>query len=271
MRSRNAGFQLEHRYIQRQGLGNGNVSLNNNPEALPSPTSATPLHTNLSASLTSSSEPQPTPPTTIASALPEAITSLTHIRPSERDENQADAPSRRRVLPLSIPPPLLQAPTNSTPTREDTTKPRATLKVQEHQTANSQQHSVDNNARRLPLSIVLDTTVDGSSNTTDSNTTTVAQQADIPIRIPQQGTRSTAFSLQSRQALPSQLRKPSMSRSRLPSYIEISDSDSDDENESDFHWLPREQPRLVSYSLAVSKQHARSKHLATAIINQNSD
>ncbi|KAJ6193138.1 hypothetical protein J3E72DRAFT_434522 [Bipolaris maydis] len=169
----------------------------------------------------------------IASALPEAITSLTHIRPSERDENQADAPSRRRVLPLSIPPPLLQAPTNSTPTREDTTKPRATLKVQEHQTANSQQHSVDNNARRLPLSIVLDTTVDGSSNTTDSNTTTVAQQADIPIRIPQQGTRSTAFSLQSRQALPSQLRKPSMSRSRLPSYIEISDSDSDDENESD--------------------------------------
>ncbi|KAH7549132.1 hypothetical protein BM1_10517 [Bipolaris maydis] len=229
--------------IQRQGLVNSDVSLNSNPEALPSPKSATPLHTNLSASLTSSSEPQPTPPTATASALPEAITSLTHIRPSERDNNQADAPSRRRVFPLSIPslpsykrptpPPLLQEPTNSTPTREDTTKPRATLEAQKHQTANSQQYSVYNNARRLPLSILLDSTVDGSSNTTDSNTTTVVQQADIPVRIQQQRTRSTAFSLQSRQALPSQSRKPSMSRSRLPSYIEISDSDSDYENESD--------------------------------------
>ncbi|KAJ6195165.1 hypothetical protein J3E72DRAFT_271428 [Bipolaris maydis] len=137
--------------IQRQGLVNSDVSLNSNPEALPSPKSATPLHTNLSASLTSSSEPQPTPPTATASALPEAITSLTHIRPSERDNNQAD-----------------------------------------------------------------DSTVDGSSNTTDSNTTTVVQQADIPVRIQQQRTRSTAFSLQSRQALP-----------------KISDSDSDYENESD--------------------------------------
>ncbi|EMD88277.1 hypothetical protein COCHEDRAFT_1217333 [Bipolaris maydis C5] len=229
--------------IQRQGLVNGDASLNNNPEALPSPTSATPLHTNLSASLTSSSEPQRTAPATTASALPEATTSLTHIRPNERDENQADTPSRRRVFPLSIPslpsykrptpPPLLQEPTNSTPTREDTTKPRATLEAQKHQTANSQQYSVYNNARRLPLSILLDSTVDGSSNTTDSNTTTVVQQADIPVRIQQQRTRSTAFSLQSRQALPSQSRKPSMSRSRLPSYIEISDSDSDYENESD--------------------------------------
>ncbi|KAJ6195169.1 hypothetical protein J3E72DRAFT_271432 [Bipolaris maydis] len=137
--------------IQRQGLVNGDASLNNNPEALPSPTSATPLHTNLSASLTSSSEPQRTAPATTASALPEATTSLTHIRPNERDENQAD-----------------------------------------------------------------NSTVDGSSNTTDSNTTTVVQQADIPVRIQQQRTRSTAFSLQSRQALP-----------------KISDSDSDYENESD--------------------------------------